>query len=237
METKILTPSTYDIVRNAKRPEQTKSYQPVTHAELIDFVREKVDKMGLKIVNERYSTNKAGRQMFGEMSINCEDTDLRYALSFRNSHDKSLPVGFVSGAQVIVCSNLMLVGDIKQVRRHTTNILQDLDYKFELISSDIEGNFNKIKKNIELYKGEILPYEKSSELFGKILLKENKVASIQQVTKAIELFNNPLHDFGNDTVWGFTNAFTEAFKEAHPWRAPQNYLNLDKFLQKEFNFN
>jgi hypothetical protein len=233
----ILTPITYDIVRNAPRPEQTESYMPVTHGELIDFIREKMDVKNYKIVNERYSTNKNGAQMFGEMAIEANDSDMRMAIGFRNSLDKSLPVGFVAGTQVIVCSNLMLSGDIKQVRRHTLNISKDLTEKFSFIEERLDTTFKGIKQDVDRFKGIELPYEKAAELFGKILMRDSNVATVQQATKAIDLFKNPLHDFGNTDMWGFYNAFTEAFKEAHPWRAPQNYLNLHKFVKREFNMN
>lgn len=41
MEKNILTPVSYDIVMNTPRPEQTNTYMPITHSELIEFVREK----------------------------------------------------------------------------------------------------------------------------------------------------------------------------------------------------
>jgi hypothetical protein len=237
METQILTPVTYDLVRNAPKPELTKSYFPISHGELIDFVREKVDKMGLKIDNERYSTNKDQSKMFAEMAISCEDSDLRYALGFRNSHDKSLPVGFVSGAQVIVCSNLMLAGDVKQVRRHTSRISEDLDEKFELIEKNIEKNFKTIKEDIQVYKEKDLSYNKAAELYGKLLIKDTGIATVQQVTKAIDLFKAPIHGFGNDTAWGFVNTMTEVFKESHPKHATRQYLDLREFVNREFNIS
>lgn len=194
----------------------------------------KIDKSGLKIVNERYSTNKGGKQMFGEMAIEANDLEMRMAVGFRNSIDKSLPVGFVAGAQVIVCSNLMLKGDIKQVRRHTLNVKTDLEQKFELIQGNLEATFGEMRIDVERFKNTNISYEKSAELFGKIILREKGVATIQQTTRALELFKNPIHNFGNTEVWGFYNSFTEAYKEAHPWKAPQNYLNLHSFLKKEF---
>jgi hypothetical protein len=237
METQILTPQVYDLLIAAEKPAMTTSYHPMGHGELIDYVKERVDKMGLKVVNERYSINKGAQQMFGEMAISCEDEGLRWALGFRNSYDKSLPVGFVAGAQVIVCSNLMLRGDVRQVRKHTTNILKDIDTKFDLIQKNIDDNFNKLKKEVVFYKEQELTYDHAAQLYGKILMKHSDVATVQQVTKAIQLFKEPIHGFGNDTAWGFVNTFTEVFKEVHPWLGPKQYLNLREFVNNEFKYS
>lgn len=237
METLNLTPQALTTLRNASAPQETKSYVPIMHGDLIDYVKERVDRSGLKVITEKYSHNKSASQMFGEISIGADDTEMRMAIGFRNSTDKSLPVGFVAGTQVIVCSNLMLRGDIKQVRRHTTNILPDMDDKFTIVMENIDGVFKSMKHESMRMKEQELKREKAQQLFGKILLERSNVASIQQTTKAIDLFRNPLHDFGNTNVWGFYNAFTEVFKEAHPWNAPNNYLNLHKFLRNEFKFD
>jgi hypothetical protein len=238
METQILTPISYDLLLNSAKPAQTESYFPISHGELINYIRERVDKIGgCQIVNEKYTINKDCNQMFGEMALSLGNTDARWAIGFRNSYDKSIPVGFVAGAQVIVCSNLMLAGEVKQVRRHTINLMNDIDSKFDKVQQNIEKNFQEITKEIDFYKESSLSFERAAELYGKILLRDSAVASVQQVTRAIQLFNKPINGFGNDTAWGFFNTFTEVFKEAHPALAPKNYLNLREFVNRELNYN
>lgn len=237
METVILTPASYEAVRNSRTLAKTKSYTPIGHGELIDYVRERIDKLGLKIVNESYDHNKGCKQMFGQMAISNNDSDMHMAIGFRNSIDKSLPVGFVAGTQIIVCKNLMLEGDVKQVRRHTSNIKLDLDNKFNIILEEIDGVFQSIAhQNIKM-KETPISQKRAEQVFGHIMMRRQDMSTIQQTTQAIELFKNPIHNFGNETVWGLCNAFTEAFKGAHPAIAPNNFLKLNKFLKNEFQLN
>lgn len=229
----ILTPISYKRVRNAKKPAQTESYFPISHSELIDYIRAKIKRKGLEIVNESYSTNKGAKQMFGFVSFGEEKSGLRMALAFRNSHDKSLPVGFIAGAQIIASSHLILSGDMKQVRKHTSNMGRDLDEKFLSIQETLEPIFSKISKDAKSYRNKPLSYNKSAEIFGKVLMRETQVASTNQTTKAIEL----LEKYGseNNTVWDLFCAFAESLQSSHPMFAPSNHLGLTKFINEEFS--
>lgn len=235
METQVLTPQVKDQLFSAKLPESTKSYKPIGHQQVYELVAERLDKEGLNIVNERFNKDSKGDKMFAELSVSSGSTDLRMAVGFRNSYDKSMPVGFVSGAQVIVCTNLMLEGEVKEVRKHTVNLKRDLDDKLDAVISNLEQNFQRLENDINVFKEVELPEQKAQELFGKILMHHPEVASINQVTKAIQNFKEPLHDFGNQTYWGFYNAFNEGFKDIHPYIAARNYLNLQKFVKEHAN--
>jgi len=234
----IINPVNYEMLMNAPKPEQTRSYFPISHKELVEYVHERLDKANIKVVNETYNSNGGSSQMFASMGLMDGDTEMRYALGFRNSTDKSLPVGFVAGTQVIVCSNLMLSGDVKQVRRHTTNISKDLDEKFDLILGNIEGVFGQIRNDADQMKETELSRDRAAKMFGELLLRnERNLAPVQTINRAVELFKEPIHNFGNETVWGFYNAFTEAFKESLPKRAANQHLNFHNFVKEEFHLN
>lgn len=234
----VLTPDSLKILKKSKAPKKTESYTPITHTKLINFVADQIDSRGLKIVNQSFETNKKGTQMFGHFGIESDSSDLRMAFGFRNSYDKSIPVGMASGAQVIVCSNLMLIGDVVQHRRHTRNMEDDLLSIFEKTFASVEEKFNKIEEDVLLLKEYELTMDKASEMFGKLLRESiqkpyTSVASTNQVSAAVKYFEKPLHDFGNETKWGFYNAFTEAFKGCHPYESAGRYLKLHDFVMNE----
>ena len=120
-------------------PTETNSYKPVPNEVLINEVQEQLYKANMRIVNKRYNANANLTQMFATYEIEANDSEQRLMVGFRNSYDKSLAVGLVAGSSVIVCSNLMFKGDIKILRKHTTNVFRDLD---GLINNTIDISIN-----------------------------------------------------------------------------------------------
>lgn len=220
-------------------PKATKSYQPVRHSEVVEFVKEHLDKRGLVVENENVTFNKTGSQMFGQVSVGANNTDMRMSIGFRNSYDKSMPVGFVSGSQVIVCSNMMFEGDIVQMRRHTTNIMTDLDKVFEPVLGQLDDKFQEMVAKTELMKNAELQLEEAQKMFGELLMRSedynNLIATKTELNEAVRLFQNPIHDFGNDSKWGFYNAFTEVLKGAHPYYGAKQHINLHNFVLDSIN--
>jgi hypothetical protein len=57
--------------------------------------------------------------MFGVWEFGCEDSELNFALGFRNSIDKHFAVGLCAGERVFVCDNLVFEGDFVIFRKHS----------------------------------------------------------------------------------------------------------------------
>ena len=116
-------------------PDTTQTYMPVPNEVLVEAIAERLDKRNMRVVSERYDSNRDLTQMFGCMSIDTGDSNQRMSIGFRNSYDKSLAVGLVAGSMVIVCSNLCFAGDIKLLRKHTSGVFNDL---YALVDNVIE---------------------------------------------------------------------------------------------------
>jgi hypothetical protein len=130
-------------------PDQTESYLPVSNKHLIDSVKDHLNSNGMTVCNEQYELSKNGLQMFGSMSISTNDSIMVKEFGFRNSYDKTLPVGFVSGSKVLVCSNLMFKGDIILMRKHTLNVYEDFEKLLSQAVSGINTQFNSIKMSMK----------------------------------------------------------------------------------------
>jgi len=67
--------------------------------------------------------------MFGVITFrkinSTSEENIKVAIGIRNSYDKSMSSGLVVGSTVIVCDNLMFVGDIKVMREHRGKDMHD----------------------------------------------------------------------------------------------------------------
>jgi hypothetical protein len=95
-------------------PEKTLSYVPLPHQDLVNTIKTTSCQMlgDYEMIKENYSIAKDGNQLFGTIAFRNSNTERLLNIGFRNSYDKSLSVGLLSGAEVIVCSNLEFSGDI-----------------------------------------------------------------------------------------------------------------------------
>lgn len=217
-------------------PVETKSYKPISHSRLVEMTISRIESMGKKIVHESYTTNKSGEQLFVKFGIEDENNDtFRKMIGLRNSYDKSMPVGLVSGAQVIVCENGMFTGEIKQSRRHTANIERDLDELFDGIVSNIDDKYEILLKDAELMKSKSVTIERANEIFGEILLRKQDVSNITTLNNAVRLFKKPINGFKDENVWDVYNAFTEAFKQLSPYNSARQHIKLHDYMKEIAN--
>ena len=127
-----------------KTPDRTETYIPVSHQELVTKIKQagvnhyKSDPMDTKL-----EVNYRGQQMFGSMTFFDPDNTLRRSIGFRNSYDKTLPIGVCGGASVVVCSNLMFTGDVIKMRKHTQNVEEDLNILIQKLFADVDRRYNK----------------------------------------------------------------------------------------------
>ena len=81
-----------------KTPERTETYIPVSHQQLVTKIKE----AGTKHYNTspfqtKLEVNHRGQQMFGSMTFHdgsqLKGSDMNRSIGFRNSYDKTLPIG------------------------------------------------------------------------------------------------------------------------------------------------
>jgi len=109
-------------------PVGTETWKPVPHAQVIELVRNGVEQMGWTFDNTespfQVAISRNGKKMFGVTRIKdlSSDEDYGFALGFRNSHDKTLPLQFISGSCVFICDNLAFTGGVAIGHRHTKHL-------------------------------------------------------------------------------------------------------------------
>lgn len=199
-------------------PPNTETWYPIPHGELLSRTLALAETSGMKLRNENHTVSSDGLRYFGVLDIVNEGPaaqEYGLAIGIRNSHDKRFPAGLCVGSRVMVCSNLAFSGEITLARRHTKNIMADLDW----ILSEAVGKIGDLRQRqetrIQAYKGR----EFSDILAHDALIKavDAKVIPNADIPAILGQWRAPLHpEFAPRTAWSLFNCFTETLKGSNP---------------------
>ena len=194
--------------------ERTVSYQPIAHHELVNRTKGFLASNGFTIQDEVHSLARNNNHYFGLFSVehpNREATDRGTVVGIRNSHDKTFPAGLCAGDAPFVCDNLIFTNTIKLARRHTRNILQDLDFTINRALGKLFGFWHGQDSRIEAYKnrsiGNVLAHDLIIKAVRAGALPKSKVLD---VADQWESSDHP--EFHSRDVNSLYNAFTEVYK-------------------------
>jgi hypothetical protein len=208
-------------------PEATDSYIPVPHNNLADTLSTigRDILKGFTLSNEQYAIAREGQQMFGVLSFRNDHNELGLSIGFRNSYDKSMAIGIAIGAQVFICDNLALTGDITIMRKHTANVWSSLE---DIAISTLyrsQQNFRKIVEDSETLKGRIIDNSEAFKMIG--LLFGHGILTPRQLPLVKKEWLTPSYDdFRPRTMWSFYNACTEALKSCPPLVIMEKHISL-----------
>jgi hypothetical protein len=222
-------------------PERTDTWKPVPHhvvpQVITDMVREREWAFADETSRFQYSLSKDSAKMFGVTKVVIPgvtvDEEFQMAIGFRNSHDKTIALRVAVGAQVTVCDNMMITGDI-QVRRIHSNLIDPLGAMREAFER-IPGAAQKLTD----WFGDLREL-KVSEGDGVALLAEcveRKALPIFHFMDARASFlkayagdnESILH---GDTMWGVYQAVTEQFKNHHLDRTQHYSVHLNEVMSE-----
>jgi len=223
-----------------KTPERTETYVPVSHQELVTKIKE----AGTKHYNTspfetKLEVNHRGQQMFGSMMFHhggslSNESGMNRSIGFRNSYDKTLPIGVCGGASVFVCSNLMFTGDIIKMRKHTQNVEDDLDILIQKLFADVDRRYDESVEAKQTMQEIEFSDTDAGNYFGQLFVNQGVLNGAQLNKATKEWFESPV--FTERTAWSAYNACTEALKAAHPMNALEKYTKLHTFT-KEFSID
>lgn len=193
-------------------PAETKTYKPLSHHNLITAIGEQLDKRNLKIIDERYSENRSGQQMFGQFTLKGLNDEQDMNIGFRNSYDKSMQMGIASGSRVIVCSNMMFKGDFRVMMMHNSSMAAELEKQISLAIDNMEKNYKKIQKDSQKLKEVQVDKRIIAEILGDLFYNQELVTLTQLgiIRDELKLQTN----FKDETAWDIYNHTTEALKTA-----------------------
>ncbi len=215
-------------VAAVETPEETDSWKPVPHMEVIDAVTDIVKAHNWTIADEQFGLAREGQKLFGIMKINKSSCPAEWSrcIGLRNSHDKSFSVGLSAGISVQVCSNMAFGGTMVLKRRHTSRIeLCDLVNR---AVDELENEFLILETVCEDLK---VQYLKNDDEARSRIVRAAEIGAINSsdIVPVFREFKQPRHEeFTEPTRWSLLNAMTETVEKYTPQRVDFSYSALNK---------
>jgi hypothetical protein len=227
--------TTKSILLGAELPEQTNTYKPVSHKQLIDITLESIHGAGFELGQETYSSARDGRIANGRYTIkNVADSEMQLEIGWQNSYDKSLSLKFAIGTRIMICQNGCVSGDFGAFKRKHVGEVQS--FTPQAISDYIKYSqeaFEKMQREREAMKQIEITKRTKAELIGRMLIEESFITSTQMNIITRELAH-PTHDYGApDSMWELYNYATFSMKETHPSNWMNQHMKAHQFFVNE----
>ncbi len=173
--------------------------------------------------------------MFAVDHPNREASDRGCVVGIRNSHDKTFPAGLCAGDAPFVCDNLIFTNTIKLARRHTRNILNDLDTTINRAIGKLFNFWHGQDERINAYK----QVELSNAQVNDIVIRACKAGALpkSKMIDVVDQWESSDHsEFWDRNVNSLYNAFTEIYK-GNLVALPNRSDALHSVLDSEVDFS
>ena len=235
METTTSYLSAREILLNTEIPQQTKTYKPVSHKQLIDLTLNGIHNAGFKLDSEHYSAARNGNVANGRFSIaDVADSEMQLQIGWQNSYDKSLTLKFAIGTKIFICQNGCVSGDMGAFKKKHVGEIQEFTPSAisEYIKSASEA-FRRMQQEREQMKNVEVTNRTKAELIGRMYLEDQFISSTQLNIISREL-KAPTYDYGAPgSMWELYNYATFAMKETHPSLWMDNHMTAHRFFVNE----
>lgn len=225
-------PATYDGLKAVPLPEQTDTYMPVSHTALVDKVVEITEaSMDVTLQNAGFGLGSNGDHMFGHLRFrNGEQNDeMGFCVGLVNSYDKRLRVRMAAGANVFVCDNLAITGEITYTRKHTSGVWDDIEEAIRANLGGAQAVFDQIVMDADRMKSVQVSDDAAFQAMG--LLYGRKILGNQMMTVARKQWEEPVYKaFEPRTQWSLYNAVNSALKLARPGDIMEKHRELHRLL-------
>ncbi len=219
--------------KEALVPSLTESYSPVAHSELMYLLEKQLDADGYEVTDNVVDQNYNGLQIAGTMALRkqtgIDHQEFAQTMAYTNSYDKRVPIRFVSGGHVFVCSNGMVIGDIITMRKHTGEVFPALKEMIKIAVDRMEDDFEKTQRDVLIMKQIDLTTTLSAELIGRMFVEERILNSSEVNEVARQLRKPRFEDFSTNNLWSLYSHATWALKEAAPARKMWALKHLHEF--------
>ncbi|NQT63615.1 MAG: DUF932 domain-containing protein [Candidatus Marinimicrobia bacterium] len=225
--------ATLDELASIPLPKETRTYKPVAHADLANMLSSMASDMlpENELVNTQLGLARDGQKMFGLHTFKNGHADLGLSIGFRNSYDRSMSIGIVTGSSVFVCDNLMLSGDLKILRKHTSKVVSDIETLALSAIFKSRANFNQIKQDVSIMQQIPMSDDEAYRMLG--LIYGRGIITPRQIPVVKKEWLKPTHDaFEDRNLWSFYNACTESLKTAPPQSIMERHLALHDCLMQ-----
>ena len=218
-------------------PQQSRTYKPVSHLELMDLTLESIHQAGFTLDQELYTSAREGKVANGKFTIkNIADTEMQLQIGWQNSYDKSLSLKFAIGTKIFICSNGCVSGDYGAFKKKHVGEIQTFTPQAitEYIKKAGEA-FTKMQAEREAMKDIEINRRIQAELIGRMIVEEKFIESTQLNIIRKEL-DNPTHNYNApNSLWELYQFTTFSMKEVHPSLWMGNHIDAHKFFTDAAN--
>jgi hypothetical protein len=226
-------------------PDETESWRPVAHSDVVDVLTDRAKLRGLSICAERYAVMAGalyptpgtkielpGARLFG--SIDFEPikgmpfpAGCRPSAGIRNSHDKSFALSILSGARVFICANGVLSAEHIVARKHTSGLdmVESIDKALDAFMDSIRS-FQEMYSNLSTRR---LTTTRAHSLV--VELARAGAFSSSDILHVVQEFESPRHpEFKERNAWNLYQGCTEIMKTQSPARQVDGFKALNAVL-------
>jgi len=234
-----MEPKTYNVTKqlllNTALPESTKTYKCVPHKQVIDCTLEAIDKAGLVLSSETYSSAKNGQVATGKYTIkSVADDEMQLQIAWLNSYNKSKRLTYGIGAQVFICQNGMVSADMGYFKKkHQGEIQEFTPVAIVEYVKQAQEVFERLQNEREKMKQVQLTRRVIAELLGRAVMEEGFITTTQLNIVKHEL-DHPTHDYGApNSMWEVYQFCSYSMKELHPSLWMGSHLKAHSFFTAE----
>ena len=213
-------------------PQETKTYKPISHNQLMDLTLESIYQAGFTLDQELYTSAREGKVANGKFTIkNVADTEMQLQIGWQNSYDKSLSLKFAVGTKIFICANGCVSGDYGAFKKKHVGEIQT--FTPQAITEYIKGAgdaFRRMQDEREAMKEIEISKRTQAELIGRMIIEEKFIESTQLniIRKELE---HPTHNYGaENSLWELYQFTTYSMKEVHPSLWMGNHIEAHKFF-------
>lgn len=227
--------TTKELLINAPVPQQTRTYKPVSHEQLIDLTLESIHQAGFDLDKEIYTASSDGQIANGRFTIsNVNDRDMQLQIGWQNSYNRQLTLKFAIGARIFICQNGCVSGDYGAFKKKHVGQVQTfapaaiIDY----IKSAGDA-FERMQRERDIMKTiEVSPVRRA-QLIGEMVIDKEMITPTQMNIISREI-KRPTHDYDcENSLWELYQFTTFAMKEEHPRLWMDKHIDAHRFFVNE----
>ena len=221
-------------LKNIPLPEETRTYKPVPHYDLVMNTMNSGDiflkPQGYELESTNFGLGRKGNHMFFTLNYGREGAQNGLTIGGRNSYDKTTSIGLAAGMHVFVCDNLMFSGDqVTYLRKHTGNVMDDMEIMLMRIMKSADNEWKSMHNISNVMQSQPLGDSAAYRWMG--LLYGNDVLTPRQLPIVKDNWKKPQHEeFESRNKWSFYNACTEALKTSPPNQMLNRHIKLHQQL-------
>jgi hypothetical protein len=228
--------TTKELLLSTTIPQETRTYKPITHQQLIDITMESIEQSGFVLDKELYTCCDNGMVATGRYTIkNVADTEMQLEFGWQNSYNKKVSLKVALGTRIMICQNGCVSGDYGAFRKKHMGEVQSFTPAAitEYIKQAGEA-FTRIQGERDQMKNIQVSKRQAAEIVGRMFIEEQIIESTQINIISREL-QAPTYNYNADpeSLWALYQHTTYAMKEVHPTMWMKKHIDVHSFFVNE----